>query len=417
MIRDAEYSLVDKMKGVDLLILDMDGVITGEHRYWDVAGLVAAEIFEDIVGLCPSNFTPATELEEFEDLARRREYYLSKGDIRRLKDLAISTNWDLCYIMSGLHFMNALLELRSRSWSAYNEVHWVLETEGLTRDSLRELGRLLDKHGVGLEHIIDGRITVEDFEWRMKKKGRFGHAYMDELNEMLQDYAFSLELFGKHLDFWQICYELFQEWYLGDELYEKAYGEHPESSKTGLIKHEELIVDDELVRATLEELISFGITIGMATGRPYHEITEPLKYKGLLSYFSPDHIATHREVEIAEETLGNKFEDICLSKPNPYLLIRAICGTRIERSLKEVEHMDDLINMCDKHRIRDSAFVGDAVSDMVAAEIIGCSAIGVLTGSSTEESLLEGGADAVLEDLTYLPRLFSRLRQISYQMR
>ncbi len=149
----------------------------------------------------------------------------------------------------------------------------------------------------------------------------------------------------------------------------------------------------EQVSKALEELKGMGFRLGIVTGRPYKEAELPLKRWGLWDYFEKGLIVT--ETEVSEES---KKRGEHLGKPNPYPILRAIFAN---------EECDE----CDIEKIRDDyVFVGDSVSDVVAAKRAGIPVICVNTGIAGEESLRKAGADLIVEDLSRVPEAIKGFR-------
>jgi phosphoglycolate phosphatase-like HAD superfamily hydrolase len=166
-----------------------------------------------------------------------------------------------------------------------------------------------------------------------------------------------------------------------------------------LIYQERPLLPVEKVRETLTGLRDLGLTLGVATGRPYQEIVTPLEQMNLLSLFDRDHFATHREVETAEAELRSVGIDAALSKPHPFLFLRALYPSLSAREIWEGHYPTE------GHQ--EVAVVGDAVSDVVAAKAIGCYSISVLTGAGGSDqatALRDAGTDLILPDVTYLMR-------------
>lgn len=61
----------------------------------------------------------------------------------------------------------------------------------------------------------------------------------------------------------------------------------------------------------------------------------------------------------------------------------------------------------------ETIFVGDYWVDMRSAKTLGITSIGVLTGLESREKLVENGADYVIEDVSYLPRLILEIERRS----
>ncbi len=130
---------------------------------------------------------------------------------------------------------------------------------------------------------------------------------------------------------------IFQEIYLGPELFHKLEKKHPAYwKKRGLIHIEKGIFPVDV----LGRLKAAGIKLGIATGRSRFEAEFALKNFGVLGLF--DAMTTMDEVKEAEEKMGRS-----LRKPHPYSLIETA------KKLKEKNHL---------------LYIGDLPDDMLAAK-------------------------------------------------
>ncbi len=107
---------------------------------------------------------------------------------------------------------------------------------------------------------------------------------------------------------------IFQEVYLGRDLFEKVEGRTSLYwQKSGLIRKEKLIFRD----STLKRLKDLGIKLGITTGRSRFEAVYALRRFGVMHYF--DAITTMNEVRDAEVKARQS-----LRKPHPYSLIETV---------------------------------------------------------------------------------------------
>ena len=99
----------------DLIIFDLDGVITSEEAYWDAAGLTLHELLYSprYWGLDRSKMSadgqyhPAKTAQESRLISRA---VFPESEILALKGRSINSNWDTCYVTVCLHLI-ALLRL------------------------------------------------------------------------------------------------------------------------------------------------------------------------------------------------------------------------------------------------------------------------------------------------------------------
>ena len=176
-----------------------------------------------------------------------------------------------------------------------------------------------------------------------------------------------------------IIKQIFQEVYLGDDLFCKIYGFRPCFVQSeGLIHQETPLIEKSL----LEELHRTHI-LAIATGRPRVEADHPLDHFGLRQHF--DLVTTLDDCIWEEQKLfAESGECVCLSKPNPFLL--------------------DLIPQRIGKRFCEAYYLGDMPDDMLAARNsrTGYRGVGVTLCSADEESakyeLLAAGAVHVIHN-------------------
>ena len=185
-----------------------------------------------------------------------------------------------------------------------------------------------------------------------------------------------------------IIKQIFQEVYLGQELFVSTYKIEPEMYRgEGYILREKALVNHSI----LEELAKEHV-LAIATGRPQAEAYYPLEHFRLKEYFrciySLDD-CMREEQKILQES-GTK---ISLSKPHPYML-----DTIAESVADEVDGY---------------YYIGDMPDDMQAARnsTNGFKGIGMLLSAPEKEilrdNLTRAGADYIVEDFNVLNKLLS----------
>ena len=308
----------------DTVIFDMDGVITSEQNYWNCAALTVWEY----LNLNSGRKINAAEC--MENLGKiRRKVFCGDELISVLKRKGVNSNWDLGYLTVCI------------TWICCGRHDWQ-EFEGVM-----EYARSLSDNIIELyDHIAMecSFATGFDYEW-LRRNGLM----------------------------WQTMQRIFQEWFLGDELFKRNYGYEPmNSGKSGLLFKEEPIVNKEKLRETLR-LLSEGRRVCTGTGRPYIEMIQPLKDWDVLKYFSANGLANYDHVAAAEKRLRNN----ALTKPNPYMFLKALYGTDYDdKRLIDGDY--------DKSGIEKTLVVGDAGADMLAARAMGADFCAVLTGIQGE---------------------------------
>jgi HAD superfamily hydrolase (TIGR01548 family) len=184
-----------------------------------------------------------------------------------------------------------------------------------------------------------------------------------------------------------IIKQIFQEIYLGRNLFRSTYGIRPEIySGPGLIDNETLLLPSEFF-----EKLSMENTLAIATGRPENEADHALGVFGIKKYFA--RVYTHDDCVRAEEkNFHAKGRRVSLGKPNPFML-DAIA-----------EDMTGGFDNC--------YYVGDMPDDMVAAKRSQYNYAGIGVAFSAEnrkspkEALVKAGADHIADHVEALMGFF-----------
>ncbi|UCF85023.1 MAG: HAD hydrolase-like protein [Desulfobacteraceae bacterium] len=183
-----------------------------------------------------------------------------------------------------------------------------------------------------------------------------------------------------------IIKQIFQEIYLGKDLFKSTYGiDAKVYYGEGYANKEKPLVD----KSILESLLKNNF-LAIATGRPKTEADYPLDSFGLRKYFS---IILTLDDCIREEKrmLEQEGNNVSLSKPNPFML--------------------DAIAETKKNEASGFYYVGDMPDDMVAASRskTGFTGVGVLFSATDKvtlkRDLLRAGADYVIRDFNELERI------------
>ncbi len=311
-------SFLDKY---DTIIFDLDGVITNEQNYWDSAVLTVVEF------LMSKRYLGSSEVdvkEMSDNVAKlRSEVFVNDELITFFKGIGVNSNWDLGYVI----VLIALILDTTDFGKIYKYA------KSLSNNILDEYDRLAEQaaYKAGLEYEYT------------KRNGKL----------------------------WMDMRDCFQEWFLGDKLFAEEYGRMPfEGGKQGLIYNESPIPDLDDLKALLGKL-SETKRLCTGTGRQYAEMKAPLENWGIMKYFSQNGLCNFTHVTEAEK----KFDGLALTKPHPYMFLKALYGT----------DYDDvrLINGdYDKSAIEHALVVGDAGADILAAKAMGADFCAVLTGVS-----------------------------------
>ncbi|HLG62294.1 MAG TPA: HAD family hydrolase [Ktedonosporobacter sp.] len=378
----------------NIIIFDLDGVITSERAYWDTAGLVLHELLYSPqywnVNAVSGAYQPPQTAEESRRVSRAT---FPEPVIVGLKARSVNSNWDTCYagfcfalidLLAKLPDCSSLLPLQPA------EQPWIVQFR-------EQLARA---------HI--GSAANTDMFQRLNSPLLQGYTGLDLINRF-DAYASSVlgcaieSVFARYGPSWRFCSNLFQEWYLGEELYTQTYGHAPKQpGKPGCIHFEQPLLPVEQMRPTLETLRERGYTLGIATGRPRKEGLAPLKNYGLLHYFDEQHITTHAEVARAEAELRARGDMTPLVKPHPYqFLLAADPAYTLDQPLPPRGSF---------------VVVGDTPSDVRGAQAAGALIIAVLTGALTAEArtmLEQSQPDFIIEDMTKVPALLEYIDSLA----
>jgi phosphoglycolate phosphatase-like HAD superfamily hydrolase len=344
-----------------ILVFDMDGVITSEQVYWDTAATVVDEIWIGPKGSIPQ-ITPSL--------------------IAEIKSLAINSNWDLAYL-----FLGCVLIAWSRKYPDISFLagpsrhhrftfHGGMDLPGSRNIDASEIVRILMSfsgvNGVALLQAIGTELDCR-LPW---SEGKF---------------AFGGEEYRR-------LHARCQELHMQKFEYEQKSGQEIPA------------VDiDQLQKLFAELASSDAVQLGIATGRRRSEALRALAQFELKSFFAEDRIVGYDDILAAQETLEKSGIATNLTKPHPYSILRAAFVSETPRELmsRRVENASELV------------YVGDGVSDVLAAKAAGAFSVGVLTGIPDEcdfkvakrRQLLSAGCDCVLSSVLDLGQAFDLLRE------
>lgn len=390
----------------NLLIFDLDGVITSEETYWDCAGLTLHELLYSPRYWHISNssepYRPAASARESRTTGRAT---LPAWLILSFKSRALNSNWDTCYAGVCLHLLDLLGRLPDRSALlplAPTDAHWLARLRAqVARTNLASSWQP--------EHLHTTWQTHHPFDQPI-----FAGAVGLDLFARLDIYAthllgISVEgVFARNQPFWRFCQDIFQEWLLGETLYPQTYGHMPtQPDKPGCIFFEEPLLPVEQIRVTLETLRARGYTLGIATGRVWQEAAYPLKKYNLLAYFDEQHMGTYDKVTHAEQELRARGDATLLGKPHPFQFQAAVDGeAALHNALKgSTEPLPTPF-----------IAVGDSTSDILGGRAAGGLTVAVLTGSPSPEArarFLQSQPDFVIENMTDLPALLDEIENLA----
>jgi phosphoglycolate phosphatase-like HAD superfamily hydrolase len=328
------------MKPKNLIVFDMDGVIMDvSASYRDVVRQTTRLFFRP----APNSDSLPEPLFELSDLAVVKQ---SGG---------LNNDWDLTFVV-----INLLFTLVDTSNLDDSHDPWVRYHQTIPHCNISRLAEYLTSTDSPLQSLLD----------------RWGK----------QAHRFIAGLFGGDVGSGNIIKQIFQEIYLGPDLFEVTYHMKPQLYwDEGYILKEKLLIDASI----LEELSQENI-LAIATGRPRSEAEFPLKHFQLGQFF-PQVLSLDDCISEEKRILAEEGRSVSLSKPDPFML--------------------DTIAKGHRNTVNGFYYIGDMPDDMLAAahSRTGFKSIGILISapdkSSLKKILRQAGADYIVEDFESLKNI------------
>jgi len=330
----------ENMKPKGLIVFDMDGVIVDVSGSYRETVRQTARLFFKEAG-------------SWEDLP---DPLFSLTDLAGVKQSGgLNNDWDLTFLV-----INLLFTLINGSTDCEDPNPWSRFYKTIRRCDVAALAQFLNS-------------TKKPITTLLKKNGK-------------QKHEFITGLYTGDVGSGNIIKQIFQEIYLGKDIFESTYGIPAKVYyEKGYINREKLLIDKSIL-----ESLSKSNVLAIATGRPKAEADYPLDFFGLRKFFTVIYSlddCLREEQKIFEQ----KKRKVSFSKPNPFML--------------------DAIEETQRDKVSEFYYIGDMPDDMVAASRsrAGFVAIGILVSSSEKDSLkgdlLRAGADYIIEDFEQLKRI------------
>lgn len=339
-------SFLDKY---DTILFDMDGVITSEEGYWEAAALAIHEFLNSNKYYGSKDYDPSFAFSKKAEL--RTKYFCDDKTIKYVKKLGFNTNWDLAYIVLAI-------AIHLEAEDDFEPVYEYLKELNMNADEL-------------CEHIET--ILADDLCMPREHMKRFG-------------------------DFWTEIQLSFQEWFLGNKLFEHNWHVREiQPGKQGIVKTELPVCDKDKIVKVLETL-SKTHTLGIGTGRPAPEALGALDAWDIRKYFDETRIINHDYLKRAESHLADEGKDVVLSKPHPFIFLKGVFGD-------EICDCDIAHKKYDKEKCKKTLVIGDAMSDLKAALAGDCDFAAVLTGidgKDARKAFEEANATYILDNVLCL---------------
>ncbi|MEM3465640.1 MAG: hypothetical protein QXW47_01395 [Candidatus Jordarchaeales archaeon] len=367
----------DRIKGIEGLIFDCDGVIFDVSRSFREAIMKTVEwFFSTVMGV--------------------KVPQINFSHIQMFKDTgAFNNDWELTYAIITYYLTNLLanarkIELKDKCRGDITTTYSFFKELGSFLREIKESG------GEDLEKYVED-VGVGGLEAaREKAARRLAEAWKVELDEARKVLEYVSPFEGEVYDE-NLIKRFFEEAYCGDKLFKEIYGVPAVFYRgKGLIENEKPIVRHK----ALKEIIGRGFPpIGIASGRMRKQTTPLLEKYRLEEYFDLDASTFLEEIEEKERELRREGRHVKLDKPNPY----------------------PLITTASKMRINSFAYVGDTIADVLAclnAETeSGCNvvSVGVLCSAENKSEMLskflEFGCDVIIPTPNELPKVIGGVRK------
>jgi len=324
----------------NLIIFDMDGVII------DVAGS-----YRDVVRQTTKLFfQPARAWEKLP------EPLFELPDLASVKQSGgLNNDWDLtCAVI------NLLYSLAARPAISESQDPWTRWQETLSRIDVTSIAEFLAS-------------TDQPLATLLRQKGK------------PQD-DFISGLYAGDVGSGNIIKQIFQEIYLGYELFKSTYNLKPNFyNSNGYILNEKVLIDRPVL-----EVLGRDNMLAIATGRPGPEAQYPLRHFDLKKYFNLIYTLDDCLQE-EKRILAEKGEKVSLSKPNPFMLDAIADGL--------------------KDKFSAYYYVGDMPDDMLAAanSRFGFKSIGITVSApnklALKNELKRAGANYLVDNFEDLKEI------------
>lgn len=374
------------------ILFDVDGVFLSEERCFDASALSVWEMLNGshFLALGPEKVTARPDDDAIRQI--RQEVFDNDRVLDWMKSKGINSNWDMVF----LTFSAQLLLLLKHAFSDDPEAARRVLEKPVTAETLEQIRRQSGDRLTGFQP--DFAVFPELFN---DHPNLTKHELLTHLNAVAERwFGFPVTQFSRNSSLWELGYSVYQEWYLGDQLYEETEGKQARfKGKVGFLQQEIPLKEPvELIRF-LKELKQKGVTLGIGTGRSLLETQVPFETLGLWGEFDHQHVATATDVIEAE----GKFPDQApLGKPEPYTYVKALMG----RDATAEDCLRQHLPLANGNEI---LIVGDSVADLLAARKMGCHFAAVLTGLTGEEArgkFEELKADYIFRDVLGVLQLF-----------
>jgi len=379
------YFREDSAEGIANLakiVFDFDGVLVYvQQSYYENIRKVVDYYFLEILGL-----------------EGKKRKLVTLGDIQGFKDTGLYNNdWTLTHALIIYYLTMLMRKLQQRraidaflkkiSDIQFSEVESFIQ-------KLRGVGDYCKRHGVDADELAsmrkDSALGIESLLAQVKKEGQPFEAVLTSVLPRAESSQLRLvkKLVPYSVEKPDLLKRLFEESYLGGELFKRFYDVSPVFNFNECLLYREKFIP---ARKTLRTLYSRFGKLAVYSEKPRDQAMYLLERKGFTDFFDGEGLIFYEDLI--------KSESEQLGKPNPTVLIEMI-----EKTAEDVGKI---------------AYVGDTVADVLLAKgarLQGLSNLlffGVLCSSQHPDELLSQfiryDADAVMTDVNDIPRLYAGL--------
>ena len=323
-------------------------------------------------------------------------------DVQRFKDTGLFNNdWNLTYALI-LYYLSALFR-RLFEVDAEDELRAIRDLRFSNLETfihkLSEIGDSIQREGINIEELVDSKGSNEfgiDSFLKSCKSGDPEHiqsiisVFFPEPQE--ENLELAVKMIPYSNDEEDLLKRLFEESYLGEELFQRFYGRKQFFGfKEGFMEKEDFIPKTRTLQILAEKTGKFSIYSERSRSQAlYH-----LKKNQVLNYFDSECFIFNEDMAEREKTLKASGMKVTLGKPNPTLFI-------------------ELVKKCVCKGY--AAYIGDSVSDILTVinsrrrGLRNIYFFGVLSSSENKNQLankyMELGADIITYDINELAEIF-----------
>jgi len=385
--KDSAKAISDATK----IIFDFDGVLVyTSQSYRQTIRKVVDYYFLEILGL-----------------EGEKGKLTTLGDIQKFKDTGLYNNdWNLSYAVITYYLAVLMRKLQQRRvlqdfTKRFSDIQFS-EVRGFIR-TLGEVGDFFRSYGITATELVgiknDSELGIESLLTQAKLENQdfletsFSHILPRGGSEQL---TLIRKLVPYDLKKPDLLKRLFEESYLGEDLFRKFHG------VPSIFKFSESFLEKEdfiPTRKTLDTLLLRFGKFAIYSEKPRDQGTYVLEKNNFKEYFDENGSIFQEDLTESEKTCGKGGESVELGKPNPTFFIKLV-----EKFVGKADMV---------------AYVGDGIADALLVEnarLEGLSNIllfGVLCSSQNPDELfckyIRHKADAVMTDVNDIPYLYASL--------